>query len=220
MLRGTLQDLNNSISQDLKIETVTFKQFKELHKNDDSMTFDSFVARISKVERIENGFEMHFVNGRWARIWYDGTMQKNEYKPVKHYDKGRIRMNQIDGYYNSSVCPEKLIGICDCILEDTLPSKFDLGNGQSLVVNIMDGTGNLETSMELGVQMDLHENNLEWTTNKHNFCIHGRNIKRLFRMTKHVYRFSANDKYLFDAVALNNVEKVKAHLEANYELVK
>ena len=74
--------------------------------------------------------------------------------------------------------------------------------------------------MELGVQMDLHENNLEWTTSKHNFCLHGRNIKRLFKITKHVYRFSANDKYLFDAIALNNVEKVKAHLEANYELVK
>ena len=220
MLRGTLQDFNNSVAQELKIEIVTFKQFKELHKNDDPMTFDSLVTRISKVERIENGYEMHFVNGRWVKVWYDGTIQRNGYKPVKNYDKGRIRMAHIDGCLNSSVYPEKLIGVCDCILEDTLPSKFDLGNNQSLVVNIMDGTGNLETSMELGVQMDLHENNLEWTTSKHNFCLHGRNIKRLFRMTKHVYRFSANDKYLFDAIALNNVEKVKAHLEANYELVK
>lgn len=220
MLRGTLQDFNNSVAQDLKIEIVTFKQFKELHKNDDQTTFGNFVTRISKVEKIENGYEIHFTNGKWARVWYDGTMQKNGGKPVKHYDGDRIRMNYIDGFFNSSMYPERLIGICDCILEDTLPSKFDLGDGKSLVVNIMDGTGSLDTSIKLGVKMDLHENNLEWTTSKHNFCIHGRNIKTVFKMTKHVYRFSANDKYLFDAIAVNDVEKVKKHLEANYELVK
>lgn len=220
MLRGTLQDFNNSIAQDLKIEIVTFKQFKELHKNDDQMTFDNFVTRISKVEKIENGYEIHFTNDRWARVWYDGTMQKIGCKPVKHYDRDRIRMNYIDGCFNSSMYPERLIGICDCILEDTLPSKFDLGDDKSLVVNIMDGTGSLDTSIKLGVKMDLHENNLEWTTSKHNFCIHGRNIKTVFKMTKHVYRFSANDKYLFDAIAVNDVERVKEHLEANYELVK
>lgn len=218
-----ITDLNKTLPSDLQIKTITFDQFIGRHINENKSSFDRMVSNINDVKRIKNGFEIHFRNGRWARVWYNGYMQKCGYNPVKNYNRNRdgeelsIRMNCIDGTYNGSVSPEKLLGICNLILENELPDSFTKHN---LVVNVMDGSGVKRTAKKLGIEFNGHEDNIEWTTSKRNFSYHGSLILKLKNLTGKVYRFSANDAKIFDAEGTGNYSFLKQYLSDNYTVVE
>jgi len=216
-LKGTLEAFNATRPEELRVKIVTFEQFKKLHKNISSnkATFDNVVANIKEVKIIDDGYTILFENGNRYSVWYNGQTQNcNGHKKAFNHN-GRTRDVNIGGYnINSSILPEKMIGICSAILNDELPETIE-----NMTINVMDGSGNLFTAFELGVIPNLKEENLEWTTSEQNF-IHGRHIKLLHKHTGHVYKFSANDDYLSKAISLGKTKEIIEHCEAHCELVK
>lgn len=216
-LKGTLADFNATCPEELRIKIVTFDQFRKLHKNmtSNKATFDNVVANIKEVKIIDGGYNVLFENGKKYSVWYNGQTKNGRGHKKAYNDNGRTRDVHIGGYnINSSVFPERMIGICSAILNDELPETID-----NMTINVMDGSGNIFTAMDLGVLPNLHEENLEWTTSEQNF-IHGGHIKLLFKHTGHVYRFSANDDYLSKALSLGKTKEIIDHCETHCELVK
>lgn len=216
-----ITDLNKTLPVDLQYKTVTFNEFIGRHIGESKPSFDRMVANIKEVKKIEDGFEIQFRNGRWFRVWYNGYMQKSGCKPVRNYNRNNygeelsIRMNYIDNYTNASVTPEKMIGVCNLILDNELPTTFN-----KLVVNVMDGSGVKKTADKLGIEFDGHEENLEWTTQTRNFNYHGGLILKLYEITGKVYRFSANDSIIFDAEGTGKYSYLKQYLANKYTVVK
>lgn len=216
-LKGTLEDFNATCPEELRVKIVTFDQFKKLHKNTNGnkATFDTVVANIKEVKIIDGGYTVLFENGKKYSVWYNGQTQNGRGHKKAYNHNGRTRDVNIGGYnINSSTFPEKMIGICSAILNNELPESIN-----NMTINVMDGSGNLLTAIELGVIPNLHEENLEWTTTEQNF-IHGGHIKLLLKHTGHVYRFSANDDYLSKALSLGKTKEICDHCVAHCELVK
>ena len=76
------------------------------------------------------------------------------------------------------------------------------------------------TAKELGIPYNIHEDNLEWTSNDRNFAYHGRAIKKIYKKLGKVYRFSANDSAVFDALAMDNDKWLEHYMMINYRRVK
>lgn len=213
-----IKELNKTLERETRIKLVDFETFKKLHQgNEKSLKLDRAVAKIDIVIKCEKGYLIKFNDGTSCGVWYSGHMNKNGNNPTRNIDtnSGRVRINNFGNIANTSMYPEKIIGICDCILRDELPITF-----KGLVVNVMDGSGTDEAAAELGIAYNLHEDNLEWTLNKRNMVYHGGAIRHLKEITGHVYRFSANDKALYEALELKNEAWIKHYMMMNYKKVR
>ena len=215
-MEGTLRDYNKTVEKGLRVKILTMNEFRVEHVISEKKDLDYVVAHIGNVIKHEHGYKIIFKNRTSLMVFYDGHFQKNNDKPIRHLNKGRVRINNIGNYgYNASITPEKIIGICDCILRNELPSSF-----KNLVVNVMDGSGSDKTCEELGLKYNIHEENLEWTNSDRNFIYHGRAISKIYKKLGKVYRFSANDSNIFDAIATNNYKWVDHYLMMNYKRIK
>lgn len=213
-----IKELNKTLEKETRIKLVDFETFKKLHLgNTKSTKLDRAVAKIDMVIKCEKGYLIKFIDGTSWGVWYSGHMNKNGHTPTRNIDAatGRIRQNNFGNIANTSMYPEKLIGICDCILRDELPISY-----HGVVVNVLDGSGKDDTAAELGIPYNIHEDNLEWTLDDRNFHQHGRAIKKLKDITGHVYKFSANDKALYEALQLKNNAWIKHYMMMNYKKVK
>lgn len=214
----SLKKLNETLERETKIKIISFEQFKKLHLgNEKSTKLDRAVAKIDMVIKCDQGYLVKFIDGNSWGVWYSGHMNKNGHTPTRNIDvaTGRIRQNNFGNIANTSMYPEKLIGICNCILQDELPISF-----KGVVVNVCDGSGKDETAAELGIPYNIREYNLEWTLDDRNFHQHGRAIKKLKDITGHCYRFSANDKALYEALQLKNERWIRHYMLMHYPKVK
>lgn len=217
-MNGTIKDLNDTLDKQLRLKVMSFKQFKEKYRHLGRRTcIDAAIAHTDKVEKLDNGYKFYFDDGHTFCVYYTGEMQKDNGRAVKNYDRssGRIRMNQFN-QYNTSMYPERAIGIAWCIMNDHMAESYD-----GLTVNVMDGSGNEATARMLGIPFNLTESNLEWTLIKRN-TKHGNYIFKLLEVTGHVYRYSANDAALYDALDIKCRKPLwlRHYLRNNYEAVK
>ena len=210
----TISELNKTLTEEAQIETISFEEFKQLHKSNGSK-LDRMVASIKSVEPIANGYKLiikkYNGNEKEIMILFNGKVSINgsAFKELVDTKSMHLRVN----HNNNSIVVEKLIMICKCIIDNELPIRF-----KGLCVNVMDGSGSLTTADELGVKPDYNIENLEWTLNYRNL-LHGKKIYGVYNLTEHVYRYSANDDALNQVWATQNSEEIKKYLEANYVTV-
>lgn len=174
---------------DLKL--ISFDQFKKLHGSEydlKKLTFNGLVCKISSVEITDDGIRILFeedfpqmeifiaFDGSGYRVSRSGF--KNSFNCMRGEGHKRIQIQR------RPINIERLIAISYDIAMNTLANSYD-----GLVANVMDGSGNMNTASDLGVNPDYHFNNLEWCTSDEN-KIHGGWIKKLHALTGHVYRFS------------------------------
>ena len=191
-----IKNLNRTLNRVLRYKVMKFKDFKKMYGHCNCWeSLNGAIAHIEAVERDTYGYKFTFESGDTLRVYFTGHFQKNNMNPVRNIDNrsGRVRINQFNGF-NTSMFPEKAIGIAELILNDELPHTFD-----GLAVNVMDGSGNDLTAWQLGIIYDVHPENLEWTLIRRN-TRHGQAIKKLAEITGHVYKFSANDDVIYDAL--------------------
>lgn len=207
---NTIRELNKTLEVDARIPVTTVKQFKLLHKNTPSSKIDGLVRRIESVEKLTDGYKISFDSGDTLAVRYDGAINKNgtgyKFNIDAHTGHNRIKVLN----YNSSLYPEKIIGICDAVLKDCLPISF-----KGLVVNSMDGSGSFITADKLGIKPCFIPENLEWTTISRNSW-HGTKILKIAEKVNAVYRFSANDQALIDAWDTKNKLWLKHYMLMNY----
>lgn len=208
----SIKNLNKTLPKGLKLKIVTFDNFKNIHSNTSCSTLNGLIKRIDKVEKLTDGWKATLIDGSSLAVNYAGQFSKNGKKYKTSYYDGRSRV--LFNSYNASLYPEKWIGICKAIYDNELPVSFD-----NITVNVMDGSGNIYTAHDLGIPYNIHEENLEWTTSARN-STHGNSIKKLFEYTGKVYRFSANDLHLYDALALKNIAWIKHYAMNNCIRIK
>lgn len=210
----TIQELNNTLAEEAKIETITFEEFRKLHKSQGSK-LDRMVASINSVKHMEDGYELHIDNFKGGekvvKVRHNGKVSINgsSFRELVDNKSMHLRIN----HNNNSIVVEKLIMICKCIVDNELPIRF-----KGLCVNVCDGSGNIITANELGIKPDYSIENLEWTLNYRNL-LHGRKIRGLYDLTGHVYRYSANDEALNQIYATKNEEQIKEYMNNNYVTV-
>lgn len=210
----TITELNNTLSQESKIQVIPFRQFKQLH-NGKGTKLEKMVASINNVVPTEDGYKININNYRGGekiiQIKEDGKVSINgsAFRELVDANSLHLRVN----HNNNSIVIEKLMLICKCIVDDELPVSF-----RGLCVNVMDGSGNIMTADELGIKPDYRLENLEWTLTYRN-STHGNKIKALNKLTGHVYRYSANDDTLYQIFVTQSSDNIKKYLEANYVTV-
>jgi len=210
----TITELNNTLKKEAQIETITFEEFKRLHKSQGSK-LDRMVASIKSVEPMEDGYELHIDNfndgEKVIKVRHNGKVSINgsSYRELVDNKSMHLRIN----HNNNSIVVEKLIMICKCIVDNELPIRF-----KGLCVNVMDGSGNIMTANELGIKPDYNIENLEWTLSYRNL-IHGKKIYGLFKTTGHAYRYSANDELLNQIYVTRDEEQIKEYMNNNYVTV-
>jgi hypothetical protein len=210
----TITELNNTLKKEAQIETITFEEFKKLHKSQGSK-LDRMVASIKSVEPMEDGYELHIDNfndgEKVIKVRHNGKVSINgsSYRELVDNKSMHLRIN----HNNNSIVVEKLIMICKCIVDNELPIRF-----RGLCVNVMDGSGNIMTANELGIKPDYSIENLEWTLSYRNL-IHGKKIYGLFKTTGRVYRYSANDELLNQIYVTRDEEQIKEYMNDNYVTV-
>ena len=210
---GGIEEFNSSILSGDTLDIVSVKEFRELNKN--ATGFDRLVASIVSVDRIKDGYSIHFSNGHSVSARYDGYIKKDSTKWNQNTDNrnGHIRVNNVSGK-NSSLFIEKIIGIARIWLDNELPSSF-----RGLVVNVKDGSSNINKTVERGLVPSFYEENLEWTTSDRN-SIHGSYLRTIYNNLHSVYRLSANDQYLIDHWSMWNWSQKKEYLDEMFIKVK
>ena len=109
---------------------------------------------------------------------------------------------------------ERLVAICVDFHHNCVAADY---NG--LLANMKDGSGSKDTADELGIPMNFHPDNIEWTTSKENGS-HGYLIRELYEITGHVYRFSAYDDNLMQLQKSGQIENLKEYCQNNLFEVK
>ena len=209
----SIKQLNNTLADEAKIDVVTYNKFKIIDHSKGTK-FDRIIAASDYARKLPDGYELVlFFNGgkKSIRVNYNGEISVNgsEYKfrQDKH-SNGHSRINHL----NDSLLAERLIMVCKNIIDDEMPVSY-----RGIVCNVMDGTGAKNTADELGLPVNMKEENLEMTLKKRNLR-HGSIIKKLVKITGKVYKFSANDKTLYDLIDVGTDEQIKEYMETHYEM--
>ena len=203
--------LNNEMKdtcKELGYKTVSFNEFKKIHM-DESSGRDMAICHITKMERLQNGVIFTFDTGETVTALYDGAVFKNNKK--SSYMQGRQRVNNIGGYNaNSSTLAEFIIALQSCFIFDTFPATF-----KNVVVNVLDGSANEETSDKLGCKIDCSLENIEWTTMSRN-SRHGQIVKKLRKNNCISYKFSSWDDQLLNISKCHDFDTLKLNIIMNH----
>lgn len=231
-----LQAYNQTLTPAAQYNILDVDQFNKLHYGETSETggntVDGIVSTFKNVEMITLdgddivlGYKFecgeHKIRGKKEyvpnvyEVYFSGRIELNgDYaNSDKGYDRGWTRKN-IRGV---SFKVERLVAICGCILANEMPETFE-----GLIVNVMDGSGNIDTAKKLGIDQDFEPENLEFTSKLDNYA-HGSRILRLYKLTGHVYQFSANDKNLSSLCKTGmkrNEVKIRQYCKRNCYCVK
>lgn len=223
-----IRKFNDGLVVEAQKGIVDFDVFKKMHHGKYTeggrLTCEAVVASIVNLDKLVDGYKIDFETGKSIIIRFNGTSElitvdgrhikggvnlKNITKS-RNMDNGHIRYVIED----QSFMIERLIGICKCIEENELPTDF-----RGLVVNVMDGTGNMYTSAKLKMMPNFNLDNLEWTLSEDNL-VAGRKITGLVKRTGSVWRFSANDIALRQVYQTKDNNAIKNYCINNLEKIK
>lgn len=231
LLSLNITNFNGRLEPINRKKFICFNNFKQLHHNETTRsgryTTDGLIAHFDNVDVIRDitsgdiiGYSFTY-GGTLFKAFFFGRLEKivgnkryvcglNDYNEYTNIDKGWIRFN-LDG---QSIKMERLIGILGCVYTNLVPESFN-----KLIVNVMDGSGNLESCQKFGTIPDYRPQNLEWCLNTANRK-HGNLIHAIFKKTGHLYRFSAYSKILEEYNDLHSPNDVKAYCDQNFIKVR
>ena len=202
-------------------DIVGFSDFKQYHKNNPTehqvMSFEEVVARIETVTILKGGINAKFEDGTSVFVGFDGSYirrnklgQKQSSREVNSVTGINWKNHHIQIYiYGKKILLERFIAVCCDITNDALALYYD-----ELAANVMDGSGSLETADYLNTCVNFEPSNLEWCTRSENSS-HGAKIKDLYKITGHVYRFSAEDSQLDSLMKSRDFQAVKDYCGNN-----
>lgn len=209
-----------------KVGLVNFKDFKaHYHRRNDenhTITFEDIVSRIDNVVEKRNGVRAKFEDGSAIFVGFDGSYIR--YNRLGHKQSirtaGSVKGMCFENYhvyitvYNKDISLERFVAVCRDILNDTL-----LVNYSELTANVMDGSGSLKTAEYLKIPYNISFDNVEWCSRGQN-ASHGQKIKKLYEITEHVYRFSAEDDELDSVFRSKDPKLIKEYCQNNLFEVK
>ena len=193
---------------------VTHKEFIQLDHTKSTgkeSCINSFVKSINRVVKASAcdssafGYSIHMNNGDSIIILSDGTLKKYNKKnklmssKVGSTNDGHLRTT-LTYPRQTTVLLERLMYIAHCVYNDSLPSSFD-----GVTCNVMDTSGNTENCF--GAKYNLDPSNLEFCNGDKNTTAYY-TTKKLYNMTGKLYRISAYDAVLEDAVRCRPVSDV------------
>ena len=214
-----IRDFNDNHALDLQKTTATARnaQIQIAAKSYKNLT-DNVISSIGQVHRCTNCFEIEWTNGSSLKLYFNGRYEKYK-RNGKLASKGGVGSKNNNGFIENGhlmlfingnmISVERLVAICDDFTTNCVATNYD-----ALEANVMDGSGTVYTAAELGIPMNFSPDNIEWTTPQEN-GLHGYLIRELYRITGHVYRFSACDSYLIALYKQNEFEKLKDYCKNN-----
>lgn len=226
-MKKITQSKLNAASKSQQIpQIVSFTQFKKYHKKypneSQTMSFEEVVARIDSVVIMKNGIRAAFEDGTAIFVGYDGSYvrynklgQKQSSRDVNSVIGICWENTHIQIYiYGKKILLERFIAVCCDIANNALALYY---NG--IVANVMDGSGSLKTADYLNISVNFEPQNIEWCTRGENTS-HGAKIRDLYKITGHVYRFSAEDKELDRLMKSSDFQAVKDYCKNNLFMVR
>lgn len=202
-------------------QIVCFADFKRYHKNNPTahqvMSFEEVIARIDTVVIMKSGVKAVFEDSTEIFVGFDGSYirynklgQRQSSRDVNSVIGIDWRTHHIQIYiYGKKILLERFVAVCCDIANGSLALYYDC-----IVANVMDGSGSLETADYLITPVNFEPSNLEWCTRSEN-ASHGAKIKDLYKITGHVYRFSAEDNQLDSLMKNRDFQAVKDYCENN-----
>lgn len=208
-----IKELNKTLTKENRLRIVSREKFLELNKNSTTKN-DMLVCQFKEVEKLEDGYKVTLKSGQSLAVKYSGEFSKNG-APFKmnFMISGSTYRPRVNWILNTSIYPERLIGLAKCWYDNRLPESFS-----GLEVNVKDSSGSKYSADFLGIPMNFEEENLEWTLDSRNKYM-GRKFKDLFAIMGKAYRVSANDEALVEALTLKNNAWIKHYVMRNYKAV-
>jgi hypothetical protein len=177
---------------------------------------DNIILSIKSVYKHLNCYEIKWTNGGSLKLYFNGRYEKYKRngKCASSGGVGTGRGFMDDGHIvlfinGNGIYFERLIAICDDFVSGKMAVDYT-----ELSANVKDGSGTLFMAEKLGIPMNFHPDNIEWSTSQEN-GLHGQMIKGLYEKTGHVYRFSSYDETLIVLYKSNFIKKLRAYCNHN-----
>lgn len=173
---------------------------------------DNIILSIKAIHKHLNCYEIKWTNGSSLKLYFNGRYEKynRNGKRASSGGVGTGRGFMDDGHIvlfinGNGIYFERLIAICADFVSGKMAVDYT-----ELSANVKDGSGTLFMAEKLGIPMNFHPDNIEWSTSQEN-GLHGQMIKGLYEKTGHVYRFSSYDKTLIALYKSNSIKQLKAY---------
>ncbi len=214
-----IRNFNNKHTSDLQKLTATAIDIQvQINAKSNKNTTDNVISSIKQVLKFPNYYIINWKNGGSLILYFNGRYEKyNCNGKLAH--RGGVDSKNDTGFYENghillfingnAISFERLIAICTDFTDNCVATDYC-----KLEANVMDGSGSIYTAYELEIPMNFHPDNIEWTTPQENGR-HGYMIRELYKITGHVYRFSAYDNYLVDLYKQKKFKKLKDHCKHN-----
>lgn len=213
-----IKNFNDNHASNLQKTTATARGAQiQIDAKSNKNATDIVISSIGQVLRCTNCYKIEFKNGSSLKLYFNGRYEKY-YCNGKLASKGGVGSKNNTGFAENGhiflsingnmISFERLVAICDDFTANHVATDYD-----ALSANVMDGSGSVYTAIELGIPMNFHPDNIEWTTSQENGS-HGYLIRELNRITGHVYRFSAYDSYLLALYKKNLFEMLKDYCKS------
>ena len=214
-----IRDFNDNHAPNLQKATATARTAQiQIAAKSYKNTTDNVIESIGQVLKCINYYKIEWKNGSSLKLYFNGRYEKYNCNG-KLASKGGVGSKNNNGFIENGhlmlfingnmISVERLVAICDDFTANCVATDYD-----SLVANIMDGSGSVYTAKELCIPMNFSPDNIEWTTPQENGR-HGYMIRELYKITGHVYRFSAYDNYLVDLYKQKKFKKLKDYCKRN-----
>lgn len=219
-----IRNFNNKHTSDLQKLTATAIDVQvQINAKSNKNTTDNVISLIKQVLKFPDYYIINWKNGSSLKLYFNGRYEKYK-RNGKLASKGGVGSRNNNGFNeNGHIAPfingntisiERLVAICVDFTTNCVATDYN-----ALEANVMDGSGVVYTAAELGIPMNFHPDNIEWTTPQEN-GLHGYMIRELYKITGHVYRFSAYDNYLVDLYKQKKFKKLKDYCKNNLFEVK
>lgn len=214
-----IRNFNNKHTSDLQKLTATAIDVQvQIIAKSNKNTTDNVISSIKQVLKFPNYYIINWKNGGSLILYFNGRYEKyNCNGKLAH--RGGVDSKNGTGFYENghillfingnAISFERLVAICTDFTDNCVATDYC-----KLEANVMDGSGSIYTAYELEIPMNFHPDNIEWTTPQENGR-HGYMIRELYKITGHVYRFSAYDNYLVDLYKQKKFKKLKDYCKRN-----
>lgn len=204
-----------------KVGTLNFPQFKDYYRfqpdENKPISYEKVISLINSVVKMENGVKAMFWDGTAIYVGFDGSYVRYNKLGQKQSSRkaGSLTGMSFQNFhvyifiYGKAISLERFVAVCRDIINGTLAVNYS-----DLTANVMDGSGSLETADYLNIPYNLDFENIEWCSKSKN-AAHGQKIKKLFEITGHVYRFSADDDELDRLMRCGNHKMIAEYCENN-----
>lgn len=219
-----IRNFNDKHTSDLQKLTATAIDVQvQINAKSNKNTTDNVISSIKQVLKFPNYYIINWKNGGYLILYFNGRYEKYK-RNGKLASKGGVGSRNNTGFHENghillfidgnAISFERLVAICTDFTDNCVATDYC-----KLEANVMDGSGSIYIAYELEIPMNFHPDNIEWTMPQEN-GLHGYLIRELYRITGHVYRFSAYDSYLIALYKQNEFEKLKDYCKNNLFEVK